>query len=1031
LTDVRGRVDGLEGAYVVGWTAPDESGVNRVVTICDEDGRRLASARAARFRADLVSLGLNTADFAFRIPILKPLDMKRLHVLSDGVELSGSPLEMGPDHVDSDVRVLDGCVDGWIIARGRNVSPPRVDIFDESGRQVGTSRTVISASDDPLFVPWRFRAVIDQSCFGRGEITLTCKAGTKVFAHVRADLRIEGTLEIVTPTRCVGWLMSPDAPRRRFLLDISRSGEPSIISSCSTDRHDVLEAFPQLQDAKVGFDITLPEPADVTDLCNLSIRLAGGERHLFQSPYVVGRLPALVRAARRAVGLVQEHADSLGEDTASILQVMLAGVVARQRCNRDGMYVAKRAPLSRSSMPSVTVVIPVYRDVSITRACIESVLAHRNETAHRILIVNDQSPHGRAMTDLLDKFARLPNVVLRTNATNLGFIHSVNRALHDEAFQGDALLLNSDTRVFAGWLDEMARVAYSSPLIGTVTALSNNATIFSYPHPVLREEPITDVTLEALASVALQRNAGIAIDVPTGHGFCLFIKRQVVHDVGVFDEAFGRGYGEENDFCARAADLGYRHVAAAGVLVEHRESVSFTGDKTELLQRNLKILEERYPEYSPTIIDFERRDGLRSARWALDGERLVEARRPGEAYALTIINWQIGGTSKAAVEIAAAAGLASLPNITVKVRTDGYIELTCPMPVVRAIFAACETSQLFSMLASIPIETLVVHQTLGYDDAFLEHLEQLARETGSVYYAHDFYPICPRVTMIDAIGSFCNVGTPEMCVRCVAMGGAHEASILPVAGVIDHRRRYERLLASFSLVVAPSQSAADYYRRAFPGITLDAIYHPETIDKMPTEPKRGSATDLVVLGAIGPHKGSRQLLELAKHARISSPELAFHVVGYTDIDDQLLAVGNVKITGPYAPEELRHLVAATNGRFALFLHTWPETYSYTLTEAVAAGLTPLVTDIGAPAERVRQTGFGHIFPFPVRAADVVRLVEEVADKSVPATLEAGPHRYEELSNTAAAVHEAIRVKAKRRNLEVVPGVRAKAGRASH
>jgi glycosyltransferase involved in cell wall biosynthesis len=146
--------------------------------------------------------------------------------------------------------------------------------------------------------------------------------------------------------------------------------------------------------------------------------------------------------------------------------------------------------------------------------------------------------------------------------------------------------------------------------------------------------------------------------------------------------------------------------------------------------------------------------------------------------------------------------------------------------------------------------------------------------------------------------------------------------------------------------------------------------------------RRGSATDICVLGAIDPHKGSAPLLALARHAWLSHPGFRFHVIGHTDIDEALLAVGNVGISGKYEREDLPRLVEATGARIALFLHGWPETFSYTLTEAVGLGLIPVVPDIGAPAERIREAGFGVVVPFPIDVAVVMSTLRGLGDGTI-------------------------------------------------
>ncbi|WP_025897977.1 hypothetical protein [Kordiimonas gwangyangensis] len=47
----------------------------------------------------------------------------------------------------------------------------------------------------------------------------------------------------------------------------------------------------------------------------------------------------------------------------------------------------------------------------------------------------------------------------------------------------------------------------------------------------------------------------------------------------------------------------------------------------------------------------------------------------------------------------------------------------------------------------------------------------------------------------------------------------------------------------------------------------------------------------------------------------------------------------------------------------MLLSIWPETYSYALSVAFRLNIPPVVLDIGAMAERVRATGFGHVLPY--------------------------------------------------------------------
>ena len=146
----------------------------------------------------------------------------------------------------------------------------------------------------------------------------------------------------------------------------------------------------------------------------------------------------------------------------------------------------------------------------------------------------------------------------------------------------DVVLLNSDTLVPPGWLEELRAVAYGAPDIGTVTPLSNDATILSYPEPGAAATTMPDLAAAGrLHALARRANGGAAIDIPVGVGFCLYIRRACLDAVGLLRaDVFAQGYGEENDFCLRARHLGWRHVAAPGVFVAHVGGHSFGARRT-------------------------------------------------------------------------------------------------------------------------------------------------------------------------------------------------------------------------------------------------------------------------------------------------------------------------------------------------------------------------------------------------------------------------------------------------------------------
>ncbi len=979
---ISGHVDGLEGSTLVGWAASQRV-ANCAISVIGADDDELAAGLADIERPDLAGVVPGRCNIAFRIalPALAP---GLLRVLADGVELANSPLQLGPGIFDGHMGVDgSGIVHGWIAERVPDFAPPMITLVDQAGEVVFEARSRIEGRVGAAqFVAAQFSGPLADRCFGAGERRLTAFANGSGFAEASCDLKLLGHLEQLDPGRCSGWLFSPDAPHRPFAIDVLRDGAWIATIPCNRPRPDIAAAHPGV--LLCGFEASLPgPPPGCREATTLTFRFAGSTADLFEGPYVLGHRVALVQAARR---VAQLGAGLSGLEKA-VLERAIGGFLAEARgCER--LAISHQAPPAPADEAiRFTVVIPIYRDVEVTRTCIDSVLAHRAPEQDRILLVNDCSPEP-GMAAMLNAALLHPNVVLLSNDENIGFVRSVNRAM-SFCRAGDIILLNADTRVFAGGLEELWRTAHAAPEIGTATAISNNATIFSYPHGENPVDALDDIGWEALAAAALDRNRGVAIDAPTGHGFCLLIKRDVLTRVGRLDEGFGRGYGDENDFCARAADLGYRNVVAPGAFVEHRENVSFGEEKTALLARNLAKLQARYPEYTGLVMDVERCDDLRRGRWALDAARLERMHAAGQSFVLVVHHALGGGTERAIADIEAVVGYGGALRLSLCCRPDGVMEVTAAAPLIRAAFSPDEAVELFKMLAGAGIEICLVHQLLGFGVDFIAELGAWIAGRHGVFFVHDYYPACPRVNLIDPVGQYCGVPDTDVCARCVAVGGAHAASQTAALAPEVHRALFGAVMRACKHVVAPSASAARTLRAAFPDIDIQMAAHPEPALTYPAAARPGSNSEIVLFGALGRHKGSDVLLDLARLAQLRDPLLRFRVVGYTDKDEALRRVGNVVITGAYAPGALRAAVEGTDGRFALFLSGWPETFGYTLSEAVSFGFVPLVPDIGALAERVRAAGFGVVFPYPIVAAQLLELLSPLARGRTSAAASAG------------------------------------------
>ena len=249
-------------------------------------------------------------------------------------------------------------------------------------------------------------------------------------------------------------------------------------------------------------------------------------------------------------------------------------------------------------MERCDIIIPIYNAYECLVECVSSVIKSTDLKQNGLILINDKSSDSRIMEYLkkVQTGNKDCNITILDNDENLGFVKTVNKGM--KYSKNDVLLLNSDTEVSKGWLNKIIKCAYSSEDVATVTPFSNNATLVSIPNLLTRNE-IDGIDIEMYNEVLEDLSEQKYIELPTCHGFCLFIKRKVLNKIGYFDDkTFGRGYGEETDFSYRCLDYGYRHLLCDNTIVYHKESQSFKSERNKVIEEHMKIIYDRYPSYS-------------------------------------------------------------------------------------------------------------------------------------------------------------------------------------------------------------------------------------------------------------------------------------------------------------------------------------------------------------------------------------------------------------------------------------------------
>lgn len=487
----------------------------------------------------------------------------------------------------------------------------------------------------------------------------------------------------------------------------------------------------------------------------------------------------------------------------------------------------------------VDIIIPIYNAYEDLTICLESLYKNTNLKENRLILINDNSPDERIKPYLEQQ--RGENIIVIHNEFNKGFSNNINIGMA-QSEENDVILLNSDTILTANWVEKIVACAYREPSIGTVTPLSNNATLCSVPEfceeNKLPEGMTVDQAGEIIEKCSMHRYPRITV----AHGFCMFVKREVIDAVGNFDaETFERGYGEENDFCNRAEQAGYHHVMCDDTYIYHSGTKSFISkEKERYIMLHDRILRERYPEQmhgndlhvqknpnhfvgENVDIYFDLANGKKNILYVVQSDFKKGAED------------NIGGTQLHVRDL--MTGLKEKYNVFVAARNGQYLNLTVYYGNKQKDFEFYigKRKSIYefqnkrfenlwrNILSAFHIDLIHVHHVINASfDIFY-----VAKEYGIplVFTAHDFYFICPSVKMLDEQDHIC-IGTDqsETCRECLH-------SQLGITDKIDYmkiwREKCAEVLTICQRVVVPDESAAEVISLYYPFVKekLSVVEH--------------------------------------------------------------------------------------------------------------------------------------------------------------------------------------------------------------
>lgn len=505
---------------------------------------------------------------------------------------------------------------------------------------------------------------------------------------------------------------------------------------------------------------------------------------------------------------------------------------------------------------AVDIIIPIYNAYEDLVKCVSSVLKYTDLNKNRLILVNDASPDARIKI-FLDKIEGL-NVIVHHSKDNGGFSASVNIGMK-YSLDNDVLLLNSDTIVTSNWLKNISKCAYMENNIATVIPLSNSATLASIPI-IGQDNPVpSHISIEEYAELVERYSLRKYPQITVAVGFCMFIKRNVLDEIGYFDaETFGRGYGEENDFCCRAELMGYKHVLCDDTFVYHKGTGSFLSEqKRALIKEHVEILEERYPASMRNNHMFCMSKPYQEIRDNVILHLDMFNKKKNILYVLHAdfrndSTNNVGGTQLHVKDL--MHNLSEDYNIYVLVKEKKKYRLSCYIGKLVYTFEFKDENVNVYPLFRDKKERFILENILSAFRIDLIHIHHISSMSLEIYYVaeeldipvitsiHDFYTLCPSFFLYSTIEKqICSGQISGACDVCLK----EQLKVYNGKNYLEKwRSEMERAMNKNKVIVFPSESAREKFYSIYPiDIPSEVIPHGINFSEYATYTEKKNVAD--------------------------------------------------------------------------------------------------------------------------------------------------------------------------------------------
>lgn len=617
----------------------------------------------------------------------------------------------------------------------------------------------------------------------------------------------------------------------------------------------------------------------------------------------------------------------------------------------------------------VDIVVPVFNGLNLLKSLVVNL--SNTKIAHKVYFVDDCSTDDAVpafLKELCESDSRYQLVSAKENG---GFVKSVNLGLSFTTC--DVVLLNTDVQLPPLWLERLIAPLLLDDKVASATPFTNSGTICSFPRFLENNELAFGLDVAEIDSIFSHFHP-IYNEVPTGVGFCMACSRNALNAVGFLDsDMYGRGFGEENDWCQSAIKAGFKNVMVENLFVFHNHGATFQSDeKVALIEDHLKKLNKRFPNYNGDVARYCEANPLKELRSFAYAQAFLKS-IPG--FKTVYLTHDLGGGASTYLKRRIAADLAaSQCAVTIEYSVfESIFHVAIQSGDKQTQFVSSTLADALDVVCS-STDKIVVNELASYPHLG-RALEDIAERVESHHCAlevliHDYLMICPSINLVNANKRYC--GLPGIYCDCSKCYRNQKFYDVYEDSIVAYRAKWHRLLFDAGEVVVFSESSSRLLENTFGDIgnivlrphKVPSLLSNITVKKAPDDP--------IVIGLIGrltEHKGSRIIKELLNEIESRDLDVSIALIGKTD-DDFDIKSDHFFEFGEYRLEDLPKLAAESGADVFFFPSVWPETFSYVCSEIIDMGYPLATFDLGAQQEKASGYEKGLVLSHELSPSDL-------------------------------------------------------------